>query len=132
MEKYFLCRSGSCTAFCRPTDVCRKVPFPIQIQVSSRNDQGTDHADFLLNASRGGVYIPTDRPRLPGTVVRVAFYIPPHAKVLADFVGLVAAPGRRRPAYPGMLIKFIDFGHQEMHNLLAYLEGRKHLVDLRE
>lgn len=71
----------------------------------------------------------TDKPLAEGAVVFTQLLIPPDSKILADFVGFVLTSKSPIPKHPGMFIKFIDFGQQEMGKLVAILEGQTPLVD---
>lgn len=129
MGNIFVVQNGICKAFLRSDIQHRKISFPLHASVLPKESFGRIYSSFILNVDWEGIFVFTDQPLAEGTMVLTKFLIPPDAKVLADFVGFVLASKSPIPKYPGMFIKFIDFGQQEMGKLVACLEGRTPLVD---
>lgn len=132
MERFFVTQNGDCEEFSRSGVRNRKVSFPLHLLISPQEGLNSNHTSFILNVDLSGVFVFTDQPLAEGCMVYIYFFIPPAAKVLADFVGLVLGSKNRNQKHPGMFIKFIDFGQLGMNGLVACLEGRKHLVDRKE
>lgn len=108
----------------------RHVRFPLCLAVKYGIDVPESCADFILNLSRGGVFIKTSSPVPRGERLTMHFYIPPHEKLLGEFTGEVVAVNSSDPAYPlGMHVKFVDCDPEEMKKLEEYLEEKRHLVD---
>jgi hypothetical protein len=132
MGKIFVAQNSSCEEFFSPGGQNRKVSFPLHVLVSPKGGLNRSYASFILNVAWGGIFLLTDQPLPKGSVVFTKLLIAPDSKVLADFVGLVLGSQGPGQKYPGMFIKFIDFGQQEMNKLVACLEEKVHLVDQRE
>lgn len=132
MGKLFVVQKGICGEFLNSGKQNRKVSFPLQILVSPKEGRSRSYTSFILNVDWGGIFVFTDQLLAKGSVVFTKIHIAPDSKVLADFVGLVLGEQGPGQKYPGIFIKFIDFGQQEMNKLVAILEEKAHLVDQRE
>ena len=64
-----------------------------------------------------------------GSRVTLHFYIPPKAKLLAEFKGRVIRLPRNALKTNGSYIKIHDFFHTKLHKLEQFLEEKRHLVD---
>ena len=108
----------------------RHVRFPVRLAVRYGAGLVIDCSSFVLNVSKGGVFIETDQPLGVGTRIIMHFYIPPKVKLLGEFKARVAwvnTCDRNRPK--GMGIVFVDYSRQSMDQLEDLLEEKLHLVD---
>ena len=92
------------------------------------NNISAECSDFLLNTTRGKLFIPTESPFPVGSKLALHFYIPPNSKFLADMTGRVIDEGSLNNVR-GNLIKISDFWHRKLSRLEDYLEEKQHLVD---
>lgn len=131
-EKLFVDHEGEVSEFTASDSKERRkhVRFPVCLAVRYGEVLSSVCADFVLNASRGGVFIKTESLLLPGSVIQMHFYIPPEEKLLGEFTGRVVAVNLINPAYPrGMHVEFTERGTKDMDRLIEYLEEKRHLVD---
>lgn len=105
------------------------VRFPVYLAV--RHNSCVDiYNSFVLNISKGGLFIETSHPFHKGEEVILHLYIPPEDKLLGVFKGKVVAVNRDNPAYPrGVHVKLITNEREEMRKLEEFLEEKKHLLD---
>lgn len=105
------------------------VRFPVELAVRYGESSPIIFDDFILNASKGGVYILTDNPLPQGSIILMHFFIPPDEKLLGEFKGEVIDVNES-PRYPnGMHIKFFDYSDADMDRLAAYMEERLPVLD---
>ena len=83
---------------------------------------------FVLNASRGGLFIISERPFPRGSILHIHFFIPPEEKLLGAFVGEVAGVNLSSRQPHGMHIRLLGYS-ADMKQLIAYLEERLPLLD---
>ena len=118
------------------SDRRRYVRFPVRLAVSyGAVEYGPDDEEdsricngFVLNASRGGLFIISERPFPPGSLLHIHFFIPPEDKLLGAFVGEVmdVNPSSQHPH--GMHIKRLGYS-ADTKQLISYLEERLPLLD---
>lgn len=101
------------------------VRFPVQLAVRYGEDVPYVYQDFILNISKGGVFIMTGQPLQEGTIIIMHFFIPPHEKLLGEFNGEVVAVDQK-----GMHVEFFDVSDESMKRLEGYLEGNRSLLDI--
>jgi hypothetical protein len=86
--------------------------------------------DFVLNISKGSVFIKTDKQIPKGSRVVMHFYIPPEVQLLGEFEGkVVEADLNDLNYFKGFYVKFIDHSDDELKRLEEFLEEKRHLVD---
>jgi hypothetical protein len=129
MDKVFIDRGGTAEGY-SGTERRKHVRFPVCLAIKYGEDVSEDCLDFILNTSKGGVFVRSDCPLPKGTKVIIHFYIPPEDKLLGKFKGKVVGVNLDDRIYPkGMYIKFIDYTKEDMRTLEDYLEEKRHLVD---
>lgn len=129
MDKLFLDRHGEIVEW-DGKDRREKVRFPVCLSVECRGYLNESCADFIMNISRSGVFIMTDRPLDKGAKLKLRFYIPPKEKALSEFEGVVVGVNTN-PGYPrGMHIKITGCNPEGLKRLEDFLEGRRHLLDI--
>jgi uncharacterized protein (TIGR02266 family) len=106
--------------------------FPVCLSVVYHGHSTESCADFILNISKNGVFVLT-RNTLPiGTELTLRFYIPPEEKVLSEFEGIVAAVNTDNPRFPkGMHVRFTACCPDDLKKLDDFLEGKRHLLDIK-
>jgi hypothetical protein len=128
MDKYFIDKAGKAEERIQGEKGKKDVHFPLCLAVKYMNNVPMDCPDFLLNATKGRLFIPTDTPFPEGSKLMLHFYIPPKTKLLGEFKGKVEEDGRVN-GVRGNFIKISDFLHIKMSRLEAYLEEKQHLID---
>ncbi len=132
-EKYFLNLNGNAQEISPSGERRRSVRFPVHLSVTYGEETPLEYASFILNISLRGVFIETENPLPPGTKIKMSFYIPPNVKTLANFVGNVEWINKDDPGLPkGMGISFEGCSIKTIHQLVSFLDERKHLVDLKQ
>jgi len=107
-----------------------RVRFPVCLSVECKGCHNESCVDFILNISKSGVFVLTERPFEKGTRVRLRFYIPPEEKALSEFDGVVVGE-HADPRYPrGMHIRITGCSPGDLKKLEDFLEGRRHLLDV--
>ena len=129
MDKYFLDKSGKAEEYIEGFKKRKQIHFPLCLAVKYGNDVPLECPDFLLNTSKGKVFIKTDRPLPRGSAVMLHFFIPPDAKLLAEFKGKVIEQRGYVAKTNGFFVKIRDFTHRRLRKLEEYLEEKRHLVD---
>ncbi len=129
MDKYFVDKKGSVAEFFQNTEKTKQVHFPLCLAIKYGDNVPMDCPDFLLNTSKGKVFIKTDEPLPEGSKVTLHFYIPPYIKLLSEFKGKVVPQHNEEQIPRGSLIKIRDFTHRKLHELEEYLEEKRHLID---
>ncbi|MBI5739269.1 MAG: hypothetical protein HZA16_00995 [Nitrospirae bacterium] len=131
MDKYFIDKKGRAEEFYQDEGITRPVNFPLCLAVKFGDDVPLSCPAFLLNTSKGKVFVETDTPLPEGSSVELHFYIPPKIKLLSEVRGVVV-PGPKGPnSAKGTMIKIRDFTHRRLQRLEDYLEEKKRLVDRR-
>ena len=129
MDKYFLDKSGKAEEYIEGFKKRKQIHFPLCLAVKYDNDVPLECPDFLLNTSKGKVFIETDRPLPNGADVMLHFFIPPETKLLAEFKGKVIVQRGYVAKTNGFFVKIRDFTHRRLRKLEEYLEEKRHLVD---
>ncbi len=104
--------------------------FPVFIAI--KHGEGMCYAfhDFVLNISKGSVFIRTDKQIPEGSGIMLHFYIPPEVKLIGEFAGKVVEANLNDLNYSeGLYVKFIDHSDDELKRLGEFLEEKRHLVD---
>lgn len=128
MDKYFVDKQGRTEEYIPGIKGKKEIHFPLCLAIKYGNDVPMDCADFLLDTSKGKLFVPTEWPLPAGSSLTLHFYIPPKTKLLAEFRGKVIETGRINNI-EGNVIKIQDFMHRRLHMLEDYLEEKKHLID---
>lgn len=126
MDKIFVDRHGEGEEY---SERRRHIRFPVYLAFTCNNEAPAFSSDFILNLSKGGLFIRTDHPFPKDSEITINIYIPPGIKLLGQFEGRVVEVNEHNTAYPkGMHIK-ITSGREDMQRLEDYLEEKRHLVD---
>jgi hypothetical protein len=128
-DKYFVDKKGRAEEHIKGSIRKKDVHFPLCLAVKYGDSVPFECPDFLLSISKGKVFVETDSPLPEGSRVTLHFYIPPNAKLLAEFKGRVIRPPRNALKTNGSYIKIHDFFHAKLHALEQFLEEKRHLVD---
>jgi hypothetical protein len=128
VDKYFINKKGRAEEHIQGTESKKTVLFPLCLAIKFGNSVSMECPDFLLNTSKGKLFIPTDSPYPKGSELLLHFYIPPKTKLLAEFKGKVIEEGEINNVC-GNIIRISDFLHTKLHRLEQYLEEERHLVD---
>ncbi len=130
-DKLFVNSHGKMTEYESPAHKMRAdVHFPVTLAVRFGEDMPQIYQHFVLNISKGGVYIITDRPLQEGSIVIMHFYIPPQEKLLGEFKGEVIAVKQKNLCPEGMHVKFFDVSAENMQRLDDFLEGKRSLLNI--
>ncbi len=104
--------------------------FPVFVAIKYGEMMCHAFQDFILNISKGGVFIKTDKQIPEGSGVMLHFYIPPEVKLIGEFAGKVVEANPNGLNYSeGLYVKFIDHSDDELRSLEEFLEEKRHLVD---
>ncbi len=129
MDKFFLDKDGKVVEF---SDENRRknIRFPVCLSVSYGDKNPLLCADFILNISKGGIYIMTENPLKKGAAVKMDFYIPPDNKLLGTYDGIVVRSNAEDTTYPtGMHVEFKNLGPDGLKAIEDFLEEKRRLVD---
>ena len=109
---------------------CKHVRFPVFVAIKYGERKCFAFQDFVLNISKGSVFIRTDKQIPEGSGIILHFYIPPEVKLIGEFTGEVIAANPDDLNYSeGLYVKFIDHSDDELNRLGEFLEEKRHLVD---
>ena len=128
MAKYFIDKSGRAEEHISGKKGNKRVHFPLCLAIQYGDNYPVDCPDFLLNSSKGKLFVETETPFEANTKVKLHFYIPPQTKLLAELNGKVIDQ-RQLNNVNGNLIKISDLFHTKLHKLEDYLEEKNHLID---
>jgi len=130
-DKLFVDSNGEMTGYGGQDREKRSdIRFPVNLAVQYGEDIPHIYRDFVLNISKGGVYIVTDSPLQKHSIIIMHFYIPPHEKLLGEFKGEVVAVNQT-DSYPrGMHVEFFDVSAENMQRLEGFLEGKRSLLNI--
>ena len=129
MDKYFIDKDSRAEECFKGRKKCKKVQFPLCLAIQYGNEL-VDCPDFLLNISKGTMFIQPPALFPVNTKLNLHFYIPPEIKLLAEFKGKVIGVRQINNA-TGNLIKIKDFFHNKLHMLEEYLDEKNHLIDIK-
>lgn len=104
-----------------------QIRFPVCLSIRRSDYEPTDCLDFVLNASKGDLFIRTSLPSPKGSKMMIHFYIPPDTKLLGEFEGEVVELIHGPPHSRGMHVKIINSGRDDIQRLEEYLEEKRHL-----
>ena len=130
MDKYFIDKKGRAEEHIEGTRKIKQVHFPLCLAIQYEDNEPVDCPDFLLNISKGILFIQPPALFPVNTKLKLNFYIPPDAKLLAEFKGNVISE-KLIDNSSGNMIKIRDFFHNKLHKLEDYLEEKNHLVDVK-
>lgn len=106
------------------------VRFPVNLAVRYGENEPQVYENFVLNISKGGVYIITDQPLPEGAIIIMHFFVPPQQKLLAEFKGEVVGVNTS-DLYPcGMHVEFFDTPTESWRRLEGFLEGKRSLLNI--
>ena len=109
---------------------CKHVRFPVFVAIKYGERMCYAFPDFVLNISKGSVFIKTDKQIPKGSKTVMHFYIPPEVKLIGEFEGEVVEANLNDLNYfKGFYVKFIDHSDDELKRLEEFLEEKRHLVD---
>jgi len=109
---------------------CRRcVRFPVHISVCYGETDSCIYKSFILNASRGGLYIVSKHLLPMGSNLDIHFFIPPEEKLLGAFEGEVVGINPSSDRYPqGMHVRLTGYA-ADMKRFIDYTEERAALLD---
>ncbi|ATX82369.1 PilZ domain-containing protein [Mariprofundus ferrinatatus] len=128
--KMLLSHGGDTDEFYSGSEKRRHVRFPVSLSVRHNLELPLLCKDYVLNASKGGVFIQCEDPFPVDTILILHFYIPPEEKLLAEFSGEVTEISDGSKYAAGMHIKFFHYSDEDMKRFLSYLEESKKLLDV--
>jgi len=129
MDKYFIDKNSKAEEIYQDSSKTKQVHFPLCLAIKYGDDVSLECPNFLLNTSKGKVFVETDSPLPEGSQVVLHFYIPPEVKLLSEFKGRVIPQQSRFPNTRGNMIKIRDITHRKLRKLEEYLEEKRHLID---
>ena len=106
------------------------VRFPVNLAVRYGEEDPEIYQDFVLNISKGGVYIITDRPLPMGSIIVMHFFVPPQQRLLAEFTGEVVAVNENELYPQGMHVEFFNIKEESIRQLESFLEGKRSLLNI--
>ncbi len=129
IDKFFVGRRGEVDEYSADKERCKHVRFPVFVAIKYGERRCYAFQDFVLNISKGGVFIKTDKQIPKGSIVVMHFYIPPEVQLLGTFEGKLVETNHNNLNCPeGFYVKFID-SDNELKRLGEFLEEQRHLVD---
>ena len=128
MDKYFVDNKSRAAEHISGQKGNKQIHFPLCLAIQYGDNEIVDCPDFLLNSSKGKLFVETEIPFEAKTKVKLHFYIPPQTKLLAELNGKVIDQ-RQVNNVKGNMIKISDFFHTKLHKLEGYLEEKNHLID---
>ncbi|MGR3303374.1 MAG: PilZ domain-containing protein [Candidatus Scalindua sp.] len=130
IDRYFVCSEGEVDEYSADKERCRHVRFPVSIAIKHGEGMCYVFQDFVLNISKGSVFIKTDNEIPKGFRIAMHFYIPPEVKLIGEFEGEVVEADLNDLNYTGgFYVKFIDHSDDELKRLEEFLEEKRHLLD---
>ena len=130
IDKFFVGRGGEVDEYSADKERCKHVRFPVFVAIKYGERMCFAFQDFVLNISKGSVFIKTDKQIPEGSGIMLHFYIPPEVKLIGEFAGkVVEANPNDLNYFGGFYVKFIDHSDDELKRLGEYLEEKRHLVD---
>ncbi|MBS1258028.1 MAG: hypothetical protein MAG551_01081 [Candidatus Scalindua arabica] len=104
--------------------------FPVFVAIKYGERMCYAFQDFVLNISKGSVFVNTDKQISKGSKVVMHFYIPPEVKLLGTFAGKVVEADLNNINYfRGFYVKFTGYSDDELKRLEEFLEEKRHLID---
>lgn len=128
-DKIFVDRQGEVEEFSAGSEKRRHVRFPVCLAVMYNGDVPEVCLDFILNVSKGGLFIKTDFPFPKGSSVIIHIYIPPETKLLGVFEGKVVEVRDDDAYMKGMHVMIMNSTSTDMKRLEDYMEEKRHLFD---
>ncbi len=128
MDKYILDKKGRAEEYIQGIKGKREIHFPLCLEFKVGSNATVECPDFLMNTTKGELFIPANLTLPVGTSMLLNFYIPPRTKLLVEFTGKVVGEGIVN-SIKGNSIALSDFSHKKLHMLEDYLEEKQHLVD---
>ncbi|MBA4418585.1 MAG: PilZ domain-containing protein [Syntrophus sp. (in: bacteria)] len=129
-DKIYINKNGKVDKMFSSDAERKHVRFPVHISVEYGDEADIEYQSFILNASKGGIFIGTDKILPENTKIVMSFYIPPKIKFLGKFTGTVVWTNLDDPGFPkGMGVKFIDFDEVSMQIFDEFLQERRHLLN---
>ncbi len=128
MDKYIFDKRSRAVEHVQGEKGNKDIHFPLCMAVKYKDTIPMECSDFLLNTTKGKLFIPADSPFPVGSKLTLHFYIPPNTKFLAEMTGRVTGEGSLNNV-KGNLVKISDFWHTKLTKLENYLEEKQHLVD---
>jgi Tfp pilus assembly protein PilZ len=114
-------------------DYRKHIRFPVCLFVEYGDRVQDDGADYVLNISKGGVFIRTDSLIPIGSSLNIMLYIPPNGQQLGEFNGKVVKVSEGgSPSCPrGIHVEFTNYTAEAKESLSDFLEEKHHLLDER-
>jgi len=106
------------------------IRFPVNLAVRYGEGDPKVYENFVLNISKGGVYIITEQPLPKGAIIVMHFFVPPQQKLLAEFAGEVVGINQSELYPPGMHVEFFDVRPESVSRLEGFLEGKRSLLNV--
>ncbi len=130
MDKYILDKKGRAEEYVQGIKGKKDINFPLCLEFKVADNASVECPDFLMNTTKGELFVPASITFPIGTKMMLNFYIPPKTKLLAEFTGKVIGEGIVNDI-KGNSIEVSDNHHRKLHLLEDYLEEKQHLVDER-
>ncbi len=130
IDKFFVGREGEVDEYSADKERCKHVRFPVFVAIKYGEKMCHAFQDFVLNISKGSVFVKTDKQIPKGSRIMMHFYIPPEIQLLGTFEGKVVEANLDDLNHSeGFYVKFIDHSDDELKRLGEFLEEKRHLVD---
>jgi len=130
MDKFIVDHKGVAEEF-RGQEKIREIDFPVCLAARYGRSVKEFCHEFILNLSRGQLFIKTDSPFPNGSRISLNIYIPPDSKILGSFECKVLNMGKLSSFSNGMYLKMLQYEPDDVERLAAYLEERLQLVNVK-
>lgn len=131
MDKILVDQHGEAEEYSYGPERRMHIRFPVCLAVSYKGSLPEVCLDFVLNISKGGLFIKSDFPFPPGSKIDIHIYIPPESKLLGVFEGKVVKVSDNPSYVKGMHVRIINSSSEDMQRLEEYLEEKHHLLDIQ-
>lgn len=125
MEKVFKDKGGEVEEYLGSTAAHRHVHFPVFLAIKS-GDEISFCADFILDTTKGLIFIRAERPLKAGSKIMMRFFIPPAEKLLAEMEAEVVMVN---PYFANCIQARFKGDREEIKRLEELLEEKRRLVD---
>lgn len=127
VDKILVASNGHLHEYFGDLDERRHISFPVCVAVMYGDDGNPVVCpDFILDITKGELFIITDSPFPKDSNIKIHIYVPPESKLLGIFEGNVVEVTENPK---GMRINLTNANKEDIQVLEDYLEERRHLVD---